>query len=415
MPRYPHMSTLIIALPPSGGDPATRYEHVLTPDGVTIGMHANAAASLLPQANRGTDEIVAVVPPELMSWHRVELPKGVGSGSSRLRPVLLSLLEDRLLDDPQDVHLACEPSFAAGASVWICAVDKAWLRQHLQALESAGRHVSRIVPEFAPRGGPLRLHVLGQAEHPWTVVTGDAVAGGVARFPLGTTTMGTVLGHDLTSAPAELFAEPATAERAEAVFRHSIELQQREHRLLLAIQTPWDLAQFDLVNTSRTRSLKRTLGAVQAMLRAPRWRAARWALGMLLVGNLIGLNAWAWKEQSSWQSRRQAIDATLTRTFPAVTVVVDAPLQMAREVAALRQATGTPSARDLEAMLAAAGSALPPGKNPTALEYAAGEVRLKGLSLGPQEMAAFTEKLQPMGYASRMDGDSLLVRSEGAP
>jgi len=78
------------------------------------------------------------------------LPKGVGSGSSRLRPVLLSLLEDRLLDDPQDVHLACEPSFAAGASVWICAVDKAWLRQHLQALESAGRHVSRIVPEFAP-------------------------------------------------------------------------------------------------------------------------------------------------------------------------------------------------------------------------------------------------------------------------
>ena len=151
------------------------------------------------------------------------------------------------------------------------------------------------------------------------------------------------------------------------------------------------------------------------MLRAPRWRAARWALGMLLVGNLIGLNAWAWKEQSSWQSRRQAIDATLTRTFPAVTVVVDAPLQMAREVAALRQATGTPSARDLEAMLAAAGSALPPGKTPTALEYAAGEVRLKGLSLGPQEMAAFTEKLQPMGYASRMGGDSLLVRSEGAP
>ena len=46
------------------------------PDGVTIGLHANAAANLLPQANQSTDEIVAVVPPELMSWHHyVQLPR----------------------------------------------------------------------------------------------------------------------------------------------------------------------------------------------------------------------------------------------------------------------------------------------------------------------------------------------------
>ena len=110
-----------------------------------------------------------------------------------------------------------------------------------------------------------------------------------------------------------------------------------------------------------------------------------------------------------------AIDATLTRTFPSVTVVVDAPLQMAREVTALRQATGTPSGRDLEAMLAAAGAALPPGKNLSAREFAAGEIRLKGLNLGPEELTALAEKLQPMGYTSRMDGDSLLIRSEGTP
>lgn len=409
------MSTLIIALPPSGGDTTTRYEHVLTPDGATVGVHATGAASLLPLASRGTDEIVAVVPAELMSWHRVELPKGVGSGSSRLRPVLNSLLEDRLLDDPQDLHLACEPAFAAGSSIWVCAVDKAWLRQHLQVLETAGRPVARLVPEFAPQGGALRLQVLGEAEHPIIVMTGDAVAGGVARFPLDAGTMGAILGHDNPSAPAELLAEPATAERAETLFQRRVEIRQRERRLMLATQTPWDLAQFDLANTSRTRSLKRTLGAAQTLLRAPEWRAARWGFGLLLAANLVGLNAWAWKEQASWQSRRQAIDATLTRTFPSVTVVVDAPLQMAREVTALRQATGTPSGRDLEAMLAAAGAALPPGKNLSALEFAAGEIRLKGLNLGPEELTALAEKLQPMGYTSRMDGDSLLIRSEGTP
>jgi general secretion pathway protein L len=144
------MSTLIIALPLSSGDTTTRYEHVLTPDGQSIAVHATSTANLLPDASRGADETVAVVPAEALSWHRVELPKGVGAGSPRLRPVLQSLLEDRLLDDPQDLHLACEPSPAADRPIWIAACDKAWLSQHLQQLEAARRPVTRIVPEFAP-------------------------------------------------------------------------------------------------------------------------------------------------------------------------------------------------------------------------------------------------------------------------
>ena len=409
------MSTLIIALPPPGGDSTARYEHVLTSDGSTLGAHGECAAALLPAANRGTDEIVAVVPPEVLSWHRIELPKGVGSGSARLRPVLQSLMEDRLLDDPQDMHLACEPSFSAGTAIWVCACDKAWLRGHLQVLETAGRPVSRIVAEYVPQSGPLRLHVTGEAEHPSVVLTGEAVAGGVARLALGSATLAIAIGHDSPPEAVEILAEPATAERAEALFQRKVDIQQRAQRLLLAIQSPWDLAQFDLVSNTRARTLKRTLGVAQTLLRAPQWRAARWGAVLLAAANLIGLNAWAWKEQASWQSRRKAIDATLTRTFPAVTVVVDAPVQMAREVAALRQATGTPTGRDLEVMLAAAGSALPQGRNIAALEYGAGEVRLKGLNLTPDEMTAFSEKLQPMGYATRMDGDSLLIRAEGAP
>jgi general secretion pathway protein L len=155
------------------------------------------------------------------------------------------------------------------------------------------------------------------------------------------------------------------------------------------------------------------LGAGQALLRAPQWRAARWGALLLLAANLIGLNAWAWKEQASWQSRRSAIDSTLTRTFPAVKVVVDAPVQMGREVATLRQATGAPSGSDLEVILSAAGAALPQGKAPSGIEYSGGEVRLKGLNLGPDELAAITAKLRPMGYGGRMDGDSLQIRMEG--
>jgi general secretion pathway protein L len=234
------------------------------------------------------------------------------------------------------------------------------------------------------------------------------------RLPLNTATLAAVAGPDGLPEQAELLAEPAVAALAEERIQRPVAIQQRNQRLLIAAETPWDLAQFDLANTSRTRSLKRLMGAGQALLRAPQWRAARWGVLLLLAANLVGLNAWAWKEQASWQSRRSAINGTLTRTFPAVKVVVDAPVQMAREVVALRQATGAPSGSDLEIVLAAAGAALPQGKTPSGIEYSGGEVRLKGLNLGPDELAAMTAKLRPMGYSGRMDGDSLQIRMESA-
>jgi general secretion pathway protein L len=180
------------------------------------------------------------------------------------------------------------------------------------------------------------------------LLSGGVVAGGVVRLPLNASTLAVIVGPEGLPEQSELLAEPAVAALTEERLQRPVEIQQRTQRFLSPSSTPWDLAQFDLANTSRTRTLKRLLGAGQTLLHAPQWRAARWGALLLLAANLIGLNVWAWKEQASWQSRRSAIDSTLTRTFPAVKVVVDAPLQMAREVAALRQATGAPSGSDLE-------------------------------------------------------------------
>ena len=51
--------------------------------------------------------------------------------------------------------------------------------------------------------------------------------------------------------------------------------------------------------------------------------------------------------------KREAIRNTLKQTFPQVRVIVDAPVQMEREVATLRQLAGVASTRDLESQLAA--------------------------------------------------------------
>ncbi|WP_295852779.1 GspL/Epsl periplasmic domain-containing protein, partial [uncultured Xylophilus sp.] len=145
------------------------------------------------------------------------------------------------------------------------------------------------------------------------------------------------------------------------------------------------------------------------------WRAARWGAGLLVGAQLVGLNAWAWKEKTALDRQEAAVRGLLTATFPTVRVVVDAPVQMERELAQLRQSTGAAGSGDLETLLAAAAAVLPPGRAATALDYSAGEARLRGLNLSADEAAQAATALQPQGIAARIDGDALALRPAGAP
>ena len=403
------MSTLIIFLPPTlpGATPA--YDYALTPDGRTLTDHASVPLALLPAAQRGGD-VVAVVPVALLSWHSVELPKGVGAGSPRLRPILEGLLEDRLLDESVQIHLALAPGATGGGRVWVAACDKAWLRGHLQTLEAAQRPVTRIVPEFTPETGPLQVHAVGEADLPQLVVTGEVV-GGMLRVPLAAAALALL---PATSPDEDILvlAEPGVAALAEQLLQRKVSLLTRQQRWLAAARTPWDLAQFDLASSGRARTVKRLSGMGRELLQAPGWRPARWGAVLLLLVNLIGLNAWAWKEQSALQTRRAAVQGMLTQTFPQVKVVVDAPLQMEREVAALRQATGAASGRDLEAILAALGAALPADRAAGGIEFATGEARVKGLQLSAQEASSLSGQLRAAGYSARLEGDTVLIKQE---
>jgi general secretion pathway protein L len=192
-------------------------------------------------------------------------------------------------------------------------------------------------------------------------------------------------------------------------------LQTASQRALDAARGDWDLAQFDLASTGRTRALRKAGSAASALLYAPQWRAARWGAGLLVAAHLVGLNAWAWQERNALTAKQAAVRSALTQTFPKVQVVVDAPVQMERELAVLRQAAGSVSPRDLEPLLAAAGAALPADQLPDALEYTAGELRLRGVTLAPEEQTAAVTRLRAAGYNARMDDGSLLLRAEVAP
>lgn len=437
------MSVLIVYLPTTPPGLATEYRYAQSRDGQTLLTYGGATASTLPPTGVGHD-VVAVVPVRALSWHQVELPKGtLNAGAARLRAVLEGLLEDRLLDDPQNLHFALAPQAAAGKPVWVAVCDKAWLKACLGPLEAAGRPVSRIVPEFAPLlsdddSSPhsTTLYALGVPGEAWLV---QARTSGVTLLPLSPVVaarfmaqaepLATSKGNSAESAttaaalntaftpPDTVLAEPAVMEEASRLFQGLVRLQQAPERWVQTLQSPWDLAQFDLANSGGQRFIKRFSDFGLALLHGPRWRAARWALPVLAVVNLIGLNAWAWKEKSALTQRRADVQAVLTQTFPQVKVVVDAPIQMAREVALLRQNAGATARQDLENLLTAVGSGVSPTENftLTQLDYSDGELRLKGAGANEAKMQDLKTRLEPQGYALRMDGESLLVKITPPP
>ncbi|WP_311221857.1 MULTISPECIES: type II secretion system protein GspL [unclassified Acidovorax] len=411
------MSTLILTLTPDTPGPAAEYSYTLTADGHTAIRHASASAALLPDPGRA-GETVAVVPPCLLSWHRVTLPQGTGAQAPRLRAVLEGLLEERVLDDTVLLHFALEPGARAGEPAWVAVCDRAWLRAALQTLEAAGRPVSRVVPEFAPgptASGAPEYFAVGTPEDAQLVATGRGADQALVVLPLTPASLDWV---GASAAPADdapaalLRAEPAVATVAERLLGRPVELQTASQRALAAARGNWDLAQFDLASSGRTRALRKAGSAAGLLARAPQWRAARWAVGVLLVAQVVGLNVWAWQERRALAAKEAGVRSALTQTFPQVRAIVDAPVQMERELALLRQAAGSLSPADLEPLMAATGAALPDGQLPSSMEYTGGELRLRGLDLTSDAVDALNQRLMARGYLAREQNGMLQVRLE---
>lgn len=403
------MNTLIVKLPLDPADTAALYDYVLVQDGKN-GAPARAPLGLLPLAGAPAPDVVAMVPARNLSWHQVQLPRGTlkrgflkEADASRLRAVLEGLLEDQLLDEPARLHFALQPQPRTDAPVWVAVCDRDWLRSALRALEQAGRPVARVVPEFAPDTLADTLRVIGEPDDAYMAFP---AGGGVAVWPLSAASLAQLN----WPAKASVVAEPSVAHLAEHMFQRSVTLQPVEQSFVQALESAWDLAQFDLVSSSSTRTWKRLSDSTTSFVRAPRWRAARIALLALLAINLVGLNTWAWRERAQLDSKRATLGAILTTTFPHVRVVVDAPLQMTRELEALQRASGIASDLDLETMLSAFGAVAPAIHPPDVIDFVPGEIRMKGYKFSSDQVSQIALELRPQGYVVRAESNFLIMK-----
>ena len=397
------MSLLLIELPhrQAGASPSESmtdsvFHYALTRDGATTASTGASALSTMPRA----DQVVLVVPPAALSWHEVQLPR---LPANKALAATQALLEDELLQDTDQVHLAFMPAHALrqAGRCWVAACDRAWLTQGVQAVESAlGRPVSRLAPLLCPGINPTVLAMSDGAEPRWFQTSEH----GVFTWPL----------HQAQNlglpADTRYFAEAAVASQASEVSKSPAlwSISTREALLMQALTNDWDLAQHDLQRSAGQQRRDRWRKALEQCLWHPQWRWPRRGLIALLAMQLVGHNLYAWMEHSAAQGLRQDMNALLQRSFPQVTVVVDAPAQMRRQVQELATLKGQAPAGELQRLLQLAGQS-GSAQQAQGLDYSAQRLSLRGAAPDAARWPQVQQQAMQAGLLARIEGKDLVL------
>lgn len=373
-------------------------------DGQTLTAQGCDPVALLPQ----DADVVLVLPVLATSWHRVTVPK---IASSRLRQALDGLLEDRLLTEPAHLHLALQPGAQTAQPTWVCACDKALLTAWLNVLEAANRPAGRIVPDQVPQAEPAwtALNAAGQA---WWIHAGP---NGVWPAPLGSIQQLAHAAHANigSDTPPDvrpvLRTEPACASAADVAAGQPVQLETPAQRLLRSTQSDWNLAQFDIKRSAHTRRGQQLMQAFRQVAYAPAWRATRWGLLAVTVSGLLGLGARAWEEQHALSAKRQLVQQLLSQTFPHIALVLDAPLQMQREVDRLQRASGGVASADLDVFLSDFSASSLDGIGFNAIQFSAQNISITLTGANDGNLPKLQAALQLKGWQARFVAPTLTL------
>lgn len=399
------MNKLIVLLP-SGGPLGHERLHCWQCD--VDGSVKVVAMGIAEMAQAKGAQVRVVVPQVCLSWHRITLPSTLKlKGDARLLPVLQNLLEEVLLDDVEQMHLALAPQAQAGQPCIVAACSKAWLGGWLQAMESAGLKVAQVLPQVAPDvlgDGALGIE---HAHGAWLVLQQD----GLPLCVPAESDMPALAQLSHCETQPAIFNEVSRSLGVEKVHLSSDQHVQQLLQNMLA--TRWDLAQHGFASRTSERLRRKVAVAWQDLMTAPAWRSARWALVCLAGVWVVGINAQSWWQQHLLREMQASLIATVQKTFPQLQVIVDAPLQMQREVERLRESAGVLSSSDFQPLAAAVGSVLQiSGLQASHISYDAGGLKVRAAGLSAHQAAAWSEHLQSHHYRAEWVGDAMLIKEQ---
>jgi general secretion pathway protein L len=207
-----------------------------------------------------------------------------------------------------------------------------------------------------------------------------------------------------------IHAEPAMVARVQSTLEQQPILQSAAQRWVKSSQSAWDLAQGEWAQGRAQRLQRLAQSAWQTVAHTPAWRPVRWGVLTLIALQVLGLNAWAWREHSALNAQQASLQNILTSTFASVTLVIDAPLQMQREVDALQQKSGAASSTDFEPLLAVLAGLLPSGQTPQQIHFANHALRVQGVTVESNN----TARLKAQGLSLHQEGnDTWVLQAQG--
>ncbi len=341
------MATLQIYLPESGiaNDRELALRYVLRNNAGEMQRTGTGQLADLPHADR----VDIIVPASLVLFTEVKLPPVRGQ---KLRQLLPFAVEEKILSDPAQVQVAAGSRDDAGVTR-VAVVDRAWLEASCEQLRLVGLrpengYAETCLPELEPNS--------------WTLIwDGDegfvrtAVGAGLALDSMGDNGAPFALRRAVAEARSNARLPEKIILRATDAAASVPDLQLWSTQLGVALVPgqDWHWAP-RFLNTENAINLLQGDYAPSSSLREllPQLRPI-----LLLAGLIIGVQVLAtgvdwWRLNYEKRTLTAEMDKTFKSAFPNATVVVDAPLQMQRNLAVLRRASGQSQPNDFLPLLA---------------------------------------------------------------
>ncbi len=388
------------------------YDFVYSENGWEVTSSGQSPLQELPHAAK----TIGVLMPNDVAWHRVLVPK---IHVSRLKAALFGLLEEQLLGEPHEIHLARSRFATIGHHGWIASIYLAHLNSCIATLQQAGHHLDAVVPLFEPPDDldltsknepdlildqvtPTNIHVQLGSQSTWELVVSSGE--GIICLP-GNAPMVQSWKDDPSTTWS---AEPELVSDVGHWLGREPTPLAKVDRLVQSARYGTNLLQFDLVpRSSGSRQMMEWLSAFTGR----QWRWVHMGLVAFILAQVLGLYLNAWNLNRHVNLKKTEIEALVRQTFPSIQVVLDAPVQMQKELDRLRNQQGLAGSHDFETLLDVVTSVWPPGKPwAQSIHYESGELRLVIVNWMPDEFEQFKKSSLFQGWSVKMENNTLIIK-----
>jgi len=374
-------SLVMPASPDAPAREACRW--VLRDPAGSVMRRGEGSLTAMPKA----DSVQVVVPASVVLLAQVKVPS---RNRRKMFQLLPYIVEEKLMYDPDSIHVAAGPQLPGGETV-VAVIDKAWMKRVIGALQSAGLPPWRMWPETLMPAVPLGTWTVAWNGREGFVrtgmVSGQSLDGGGAEVPPLGLLLAAQEAAEKGSAPRKI-----NLQLAEGSDQPDLESWAIRLGVKVAVTGTWD---WSAAAYGMEKAVNLLQGEFAPARFEPDWRQ-RLRIPLILAGIIVALQLGG--GLADWlmlNYEKRQLDADMQKAFhqafPEAKVVVDAPLQMQRNLAELRHARGLSDPADFLPVLAKAAPILSQSESATipSMQYENGilkiDIRLRG-SQTPEQM-----------------------------